>query len=146
MIRVNPVKLDIAVDQGMDLSSVVWTFRSANGMPVDLSNTVATCTVMDTYPIWQGVTLQSYVFDAEANANGDLMLSSNSAYMANVHAGVFVYAVSLKDPSDNTSVQVMSGILTVNPFISPSSPPAANGTMVNNGNSAQPNANAQYAS
>src|SRR5574337_1093621 len=86
MISLIPVKLDLALDQAMDFSKVVWNFRYANGTPIDLSNTTGSCFFMKTYPIWQGYNEDVYTLNASADSSGNLKLSSNAAYMSNISA------------------------------------------------------------
>lgn len=131
MISLSPVKLDLALDQAMDFSKVVWNFRYANGTPIDLSNTTGSCFFMKTYPIWQGYNEDVYTLNASADSSGNLKLSSNAAYMSNVSACNYVYSVVLVDSTDYTSVKALHGILTINSAVNSTMPPLVTSNISN---------------
>lgn len=127
----------------MDLSKVVWTFRDANGTPINLATAVANCTFMATAPIWQGLVANTYNLNANTSNAGVLTLSSNASYMASIPAQDFIYTTTLTDPSDNTTVQAMSGTLTVTSALGAIYPPDVVDTTDDGGVSS---ANVAYAS
>lgn len=118
-----PIRLDLVIPQGVTLNRTVWNARTGSGAVVDLSQVNGICYLSTSPMIWQNATPTTYTFDVSTDLNGAISIVANSAVMANTPAGNFSYNVILTDPSDNTTMQALYGVMQIEPVVMSNMPP-----------------------
>lgn len=105
-------KINIQIDQGIDLNKTIFKSRDVFGNIVDLSNLTGTCTLRKNYTANTG-----YNFSVILTAGGDVILSSNSSVTSSIIPGRYVYDVVAKDQSGEVS-RIVEGYAHVTPSVS----------------------------
>lgn len=118
-----PIRLDLIIPQGVTLNRTVWNARTGSGAVVDLSNANGVCHLTTSPMLWQNATPTMYSFNVSTDLNGAISLIANSSVMANTPAGNFSYNVILTDPSDNTTMQALYGVIQIEPAVMSGMPP-----------------------
>ena len=118
-----PIRLDLIIPQGVTLNRTVWNARTGSGAVVDLSTANGVCYLTTSPMLWQNATPTMYTFGVSTDLNGSITLIANSSVMANTPAGNFSYNVILTDPSDNTTMQALYGVMQIEPAVMNGMPP-----------------------
>lgn len=118
-----PIRLDLIIPQGVTLNRTVWNARTGSGAVVDLSNANGVCHLTTSPMLWQNATPTMYSFNVSTDLNGAINLIANSSVMANTPAGNFSYNVILTDPSDNTTMQALYGVIQIEAAVMNGMPP-----------------------
>jgi hypothetical protein len=105
--------IDLYIDQGTDYQTT-FDLIADDGTPIDITG----------YS-FQGQIKKSY-YSANANAtftvtvidaaNGNTVISLDSANTANIYPGRYVYDIKMKDSSNSTS-RILEGIATITPEV-----------------------------
>lgn len=118
-----PIRLDLSISQGVTLNRVVWNARTGSGAVVDLTNANGACYLSTSPMLWQNATPTMYTLGVSTDQNGAISLVANSAAMSLIPAGNFSYNVMLQDPSDNTTIRALYGVIQVEPAVMVGMPP-----------------------
>lgn len=132
-----PIRLDVSIPQGVTLNRTIWNVRTGAGTVIDLSNATGVCNLTTSPMIWQNATPTMYTIGVATDLNGAISLVASSNAMALIPAGNFAYNVILTDPSDNTTIQALYGVMQIEPAVMAGLPPIvqdgeANSTPVTN--------------
>jgi len=123
MLDFLPIRLDLVIPQGVSLNRTVWNARTGSGAVVDLSNANGSCFISTSPMIWQNATPTMYSLNVSTDLNGAITLVANSSVMQTIPAGNFVYNVILQDPSDNSTMKALYGVMQIEPIVMTGMPP-----------------------
>lgn len=118
-----PIRLDLVIPQGVTLNRTVWNARTGSGAVVDLTNANGACFLTTSPMIWQNATPTMYSVGVMTDQNGAINLVANSTVMLSIPAGNFSYNVMLTDPSDNTTMKALYGVIQIEPAVLAGMPP-----------------------
>jgi len=118
-----PVRLDLSISQGTTLNRAVWNARTGSGAVVDLTNANGVCYITTSPMLWQNATPTMYTVGVSTDLNGTITLVANSGVMLTIPSGNFSYNVLLTDPSDNTVMKALYGVIQIEPAVLAGMPP-----------------------
>jgi hypothetical protein len=104
------LKGNISLDQGTDFSTSI-DITDDNGDPINISTYTGAAQMRKHY-----TSSNAYSFTVTTSSSGQVTLSMNAAYTANITAGRYVYDCELTSDS-NTVSRIIEGIVTVNPQV-----------------------------
>lgn len=100
------IRKDFILEQGTDFEK---TFSLHLG---DVSADSANSLIRKHY-----TSTNSYSFNVELNANGEVILSMNSETSSSINDGRYVYDVEVTNETTNAVSRVLEGIVTVTPQV-----------------------------
>ena len=118
-----PIRLDLSISQGVTLNRAIWHARTGSGAVVDLTNANGVCNLTTSPMLWQNATPTMYTIGITTDLNGTITLVASSNTMSAIPAGNFSYNVMLTDPSDNSTMKALYGVIQVEPAVLPGFPP-----------------------
>lgn len=111
---------ELDVDQGCTFSSSI-ELKTDDGSAINVANAVFSAELRKSFYSSSNVSITVTTIDAP---NGNIQMSLTSAQTSNIKPGRYVY--DLKMLSDNTTVRVLDGVITVSPQVSGGQPSSSN--------------------
>jgi hypothetical protein len=104
---------DLTIDQGADFETSLDLIAD-DGTAINIAGYIFSGQIRKSY--YSANTSGSLEFTILDAANGNTIVSINSANTANIPAGRYVYDIKMEDTS-NTITRVLEGIVTVTPQV-----------------------------
>jgi len=105
--------IDLYIDQGTDYQTT-FDLIADDGTPIDITGYSFHGQIKKSYySANANATFTVTVIDA---ANGNTVISLDSANTANIYPGRYVYDIKMKDSSNSTS-RILEGIATITPEV-----------------------------